>query len=156
MEFTFKRKLIHWIFTQVFQNLEIWVCDVMFVVSTILQKPFCNDVEEFEWTNTFSSWWRLSGKLIFQQFFSFQKTDSVMMVFQPEKLIFVKFFRFPRFLELKPLRWSILDEESTLFNFFQKISFPRTETVKMLHSRWEKYTFQLLFSKKLVSSNWNR
>ena len=156
MEFTFKRKLIHWIFTQVFQNLEIWVCDVMVVVSTILQKPFCNDVEEFEWTNTFSSWWRLSGKLIFQQFFSFQKTDSVMMVFQPEKLIFVKFFRFPRFLELKPLRWSILDEKSTLSNFcFQKNSFPRTETVKMVHSRRGKYTFQL-FSKNLVSSNCHR
>ena len=55
---------------------------------------------------------RLSGKMIFSQFFSFQKIDFDAVLFQPKKLIFVKFFSFSRFIELKPSRGSILNEKT--------------------------------------------
>ena len=129
MEFTFKRKLIHWIFTQVFQNLEIWVCE-------------CNGCCFNNFTETFlKRCWRIwMNKHIFFLMASFRKID------------FSTIFFFPK-------NWFCHDGFSTgKVNFcevFQIPSFPRTETVKMVHSRREKYSFQL-FSKNLVSSNWNR
>ena len=88
----------------------------------LVQEYVWNEVAELGWKQMFSLKRRLSGKMIFSQFFSFQKIDFNTVFLQAEKLILVKFFRFSRFIELKPSRRSILDEKTVLLQLFCNFS----------------------------------
>ena len=108
-----------------------------------------------------------TGKVDFWSFqiLSFPRTDTDKTVHSRRENVtfYTSFSKKVRFLELKSMGWSILDEKTWLFtlflqNFstgkvdfwsFQILSFPRTDTDGTVHSRRENVTFYSSFSNKV-------